>query len=113
MSEPEVQALARSLRRVAAIILLDPTFEPQATLATAWLYQLAVGWDCAPGHCEDPDNPVHMCTGALDELAAVNGWPDWFVAQLRDARRGVRMLLAEVDELDRHQAWSRRGMGDT
>lgn len=101
MTESEVLALARSLRRVGAIMHLGEAtgFDPQATLINAWMYQLAVGWDCE-GRCGHLDDPVHMCTGALDELAELNGWPDWFVGQLRAARRGLRLLLAEVDDAD-------------
>lgn len=110
MIESEVLVLARSLRRMGAIMNLGEAtgFDPQRTLIDAWMYQLAVGWDCEGGRCEAPDDPAHMCTGALDELADHNGWPDWFVGQLRAARRGARLLLAEVDAADAariHRVW--------
>jgi hypothetical protein len=100
MSEPEVRALGRQLRRIGALMRGPDGDTPATTsLLCQWLYQLAVGWDCEQD-CEQPDNPTHSCTGALNDLANHHGWPDWFVTQLRDARRGVRILIAETDALD-------------
>jgi hypothetical protein len=100
VSEPEVRALGRQLRRIGAAMHRVEGFDPTATAVHAWLYQLCVGWDCERDQCQAPDDPNHTCTGALNEIGAHHGWPDWFVTQLRDARRGARILVAEVDGVD-------------
>jgi hypothetical protein len=97
VTEPEVLALARSLRRLGVAITLNPEFDEVSSPIHAWLYQIVCGFECEAGRCEDPDNPLHTCS-LLDEMAAVAGWPDWFVGTLREARRGLRLLLAEADD---------------
>jgi hypothetical protein len=108
VTEPEVLALARSLRRLSVAITLSPDFDPLTSPINAWIYQIVAGFECEAGRCEDPDNPDHTCS-ILDEMAAVAGWPEWFVGTLREARRGLRLLLAEADDRPDHvirREWS-------
>lgn len=59
----------------------------------AWIYGIAVGWDCEEDHGHDG-----ICggTGAMDELVADHGWDEAAVARLRSLRKAY--AAATVDE---------------
>jgi hypothetical protein len=61
----------------------------------AWIYGIAIGWDCEDGR-DDPDHEHDdICGGAggMLEMAGRHGWTDDEVARLRSYREAVAAEL--------------------
>jgi hypothetical protein len=84
--------LRAALRSITARITTSAadfsTYEPDA-----WVYGIAVGWDCEEDHGHDD-----ICggTAAMDELAARHGWDEAAVARLRGHRKAYATATASA-----------------
>jgi hypothetical protein len=77
------ETLGAALRSITSRITTSArdfsTYEPDA-----WVYGIAVGWDCEEDHDHDD-----ICggTAAMDEVAARHGWNEAAVTRLRAHRK--------------------------
>jgi hypothetical protein len=88
-SEPDGirAALSSITSRITSSAMDYGDYEPNA-----WVYGIAVGWDCEEDHDHDD-----ICggTAAMEELSASFGWDDDAVARLRSLRKAY---AAAADE---------------
>ena len=93
MPVPEIpESLRAALRSITSRITTSAAdfgaYEPDA-----WVYGIAVGWDCEEDHDHDD-----ICggTAAMAELVEHHGWDDAAVARLRSYRSAFAAAVAEV-----------------
>jgi hypothetical protein len=92
LAEAAAGDLVTALRSIASRITTSAMdysdYEPNA-----WVYGIAVGWDCEEDHDHDD-----LCggTAAMAELTARFGWGDDAVTLLRQYRRAYAVAVGEV-----------------
>jgi hypothetical protein len=85
----DLRAALNSIKsRITTSAMDFSDYEPNA-----WVYGIAVGWDCEEDHEHDD-----LCggTAAMEELTARFGWGDDAVTLLRQYRRAYAVAVGEV-----------------
>ena len=90
-TEADLRAALNSITsRITTSAMDFGDYEPNA-----WVYGIAVGWDCEEDHGHDD-----ICggTGAMEELAARFGWGEDAIARLRTHREAYAAATEEVPD---------------
>jgi hypothetical protein len=85
-----VTALRSIASRITTSAMDYADYEPNA-----WVYGIAVGWDCEEDHEHDD-----LCggTAAMEELTARFGWDEAAVTRLRDLRKAYAAAVGGPGE---------------